>query len=70
MKETQTQKYLRESILGLSKTVMYWFCYDYVKLKYCEKAKLCTYSFILYIKTDYINKDIAENIETRFAIMC
>ena len=41
----------------------------YVKLKYGEKAKLCymdTDSFILYIKTDYIYKDIAEDVETRF----
>ena len=36
---------------------MYEFCYDYVKLKYGEKAKLCymdTDSFIVYIKTDDI----------------
>ena len=32
--------YLSLSILDLSKTVMYEFCYDYVKLKYDEKAKL------------------------------
>ena len=35
----------------------------------CEKAKLCymdTDSFIVYIKTDDIYKDIAEDAETRF----
>ena len=41
----------------------------YVKLKYGEKAKLCymdTDSLIVYIKTDDIYKDIAEDVETRF----
>ena len=49
--------YLGLSILKISKTVIYEFCYDYVKLKYEEKAKLCfvdTDSFIAYIKTDDI----------------
>ena len=42
-----------------------------LKLKYCEKAKLWymdTYSFIVYIKTDDIYKDITEDFETRFDI--
>ena len=49
--------YLGLSILKISKTVIYEFWYDYVKLKYEEKAKLCfvdTDSFIAYIKTDDI----------------
>ena len=57
------------SILELSKTLMYELWCDYVKPKYGEKAKLCfmdTDSFIVYIKTDHIYKDIAEDIETRF----
>ena len=48
---------------------MYEFWYDYVKLKYGEKAKLGymdTDSFIVYVKTDDIFKDIAENVEGRF----
>ena len=48
---------------------MYDFLYDYVKAKYGEKAKLYymdTDSFIIYIKTDDIFKDIAEGVENRF----
>ena len=48
---------------------MYGYWYDNVKLKYGEKAKLCYLdadSFIVYIKTDNISKDIAEVVETRF----
>ena len=46
--------YLGLSILELSKIVISEFWYDYVKPKYCVKAKLCymdTDSFIVYIKT-------------------
>ena len=56
-----------EKILELSK--MYEFWYDYVKQKYGEKAKLCymdTNSFIVYIKSDGIYKDITEDVKTRF----
>ena len=45
------------------------FWYDYVKPKYCEKAKSCymdTGRFIVYIKTGYIYHDIVEDIETSF----
>ena len=55
--------------LDLSKIVMYQFWYDYIKPKYGQKVKLCymdTYSFIVYVKTDDIYKDIAEDVETRF----
>ena len=47
---------------------MYDFLYDYVKPKYGEKLELCnmnTDSFIVYIKTDDIFKDIAEDVENR-----
>ena len=46
---------------------MYEFWYDYVKPKFGEKAKLRymdTDSFTVYIKTDDIYKDIAENVES------
>ena len=62
--------YLELSISKLSKILMYVFCYDYVKPKYDEKAKLLCYidtdSFILYVKTDDNYKDIKQYVETRF----
>ena len=57
------------SILELSKILMCEFWFDYVKPRYGEKSNLCymdTDSFIVYIKTDDIYKDIAEDVETRF----
>ena len=60
--------YLGLSILDMSKTVMYEFCYDYVKPKHDENAKLCymdTGSFIVHEEIDDIYKDIAEDAETR-----
>ena len=71
----KTQKNIEQSvyfgllILDLSKTVMYQFWHDYVKPEYGKNAKLCsmdTNSFIVYVKTDDIYKDIAEYVETRF----
>ena len=44
---------------------MYEFSRDYVKQKYGEKTKLCyidTNSFIIYIKTDDLYKDITEDL--------
>ena len=61
--------YLGLSILNLSKTVLYEFCYNYIGPKYGEKAKLCyvdSSTFIIYIKTGDIYKDVAEDVETRF----
>ena len=61
--------YLALSILELSKILIYDFWYDFVKPKYDEKVKLCymdTGSIIVYIKTDDIYRDIAEDVETRF----
>ena len=58
------------SIMDLSKTVLYEIWYDYVKPKYGEIAKFCymdTGSFIVHVKTEGIYKDIAEDVETRFA---
>ena len=51
------------------KVLMHEFWYDYIKPKYCEKAKLCYMdadSFVLYIKTDNTYEDISEDVETRF----
>ena len=48
---------------------MYEFWCDYVKLKYGEKTKLCYMdrnSFIVYIRTGDIYKDIEEDVETSF----
>ena len=54
------------STIEQSKIVMYEFWYDYIKPKYGGKAKLCfmdTDSFIVYVKTNDIYKDIAEDVE-------
>ena len=64
--------YLGLSIQELLKILMYEFWYDYVKPKYGKKSKLCwkdTHSFIVYIKTDDIYKDIAEDVERRFDML-
>ena len=56
-------------VLKLSKILMCEFWYDYVNPKYREEAKLYymdTDSFIVYITTHDIYKDIAEDVETRF----
>ena len=61
---------LRLSILELSKILMHEFWYDNVKKqKYGEIVKPCymdTNSSIVYIKTEDIYKDIAEDVESRF----
>ena len=57
MKKTKVKMnkplYLGLSILEISKTLMYEFWYDYMKLKYGDNVKLCymdTDSFIMRIK--------------------
>ena len=48
---------------------MYEFCYDYIKHKYGDKARLCytdTDSFVMYIKTEDFYKDIAGDVERWF----
>ena len=73
MKNTQTcmnkPVYLEISILELSKILIYEPWYDYIKPKYSEKAKLCyldTTGFTVYIKTDDIYEEIAEDVKVRF----
>ena len=53
-------------ILEISKTLINEFWYNYIKPKYQNKAKLCymdTESFIIHIKTEDFNEDIADNID-------
>ena len=57
------------SILGISKTLMYEFWYDYIKPKYQDKTKLCymdTGSFIIQIKNEDFYEDISNNVEKQF----
>ena len=59
----------KKTEIEFRKILMYEFWYGYVKPKYSEKVKLCcmdTGSFLIYIKTDDIYKDIAEDFETKF----
>ena len=61
--------YLGLSILDISKITMYEFCYDYVKIKYEDKARLCymdTDSFVVNIKTKDFYKDISQDVNKRF----
>ena len=58
--------YLGQAILDISKTLMYEFCYDYIKPKYEDKARLCymdTDSFVIHIKTEDFHKDNAGDDE-------
>ena len=57
--------YLGQSILDISKTLMYEFWYEYLKPKYGDKIKLCythTDSFVIEVKTEdlyaYISDDV------------
>ena len=63
--------YLGQAILDLSKIVMYEFHYDYMKKKYDDdKLTLCymdTDSLIYDIETEDFYKDIADDVENRFA---
>ena len=63
--------YLGLSILDISKILMYEFWYDYMKPKYGDNVKLCymdSDSFVMNIKTEDFYKDIANDVEKRFAI--
>ena len=60
--------YLGISILELGKMLIFEFWYDYLKPKYDKKTNLCymdTDSLIVYIKTNDIRKNIAEDVERR-----
>ena len=61
--------YLGLSILDISKITMYEFWYDYVKIKYEDKARLCymgTDSFVVNIRTKDFYKDISQDVNKRF----
>ena len=58
-----------QAILDISKTLMYEFYYDYLKIKYQDKVKLCymdTDSFILDIKTIDFFEDTANDVDEWF----
>ena len=61
--------YLGQAVLDLSKTLMFEFCYDYLKPMYGDKIRLCytdTDSFIIHIKTDNFDKDISADVDKWF----
>ena len=61
--------YLRLAILDISKTLMYEFWYDYLKLKYDNNIGLCymdTDSFIFHVETEDCYRDIFNDVDNRF----
>ena len=61
--------YLAQAILDVSKVLMYDFHYDYVKLKYGDRAKLLftdTDSLCYEIETEDFYKDISPDVEKMF----
>ena len=61
--------YIGQTVLDISKTLMYEFYYDYLKPKYADKVKLCyvdTDSFIIYFETEDFYKDISKDVKERF----
>ena len=61
--------YLGMSILDISKTLMYKFCYDYIKPKYGDGGKLFytdTDSFIIHTITEDFYEDISDDVKTWF----
>ena len=61
--------YLGMSILDISKILMYEFWYDYINVKYGDRAKLCytdSDSIVIYIQTEDFFKDISNDVERWF----
>ena len=70
MKKTEVKMnkpvYLGQAILDISKTLMYECWYDYIKLKYGDKARLCytdTDNLVIYLETENFYKDIVGDVE-------
>ena len=54
-----------KSILGISKTLIHEFWYDYIKPKYQDREKVCymdTDSFLIHTETKDVYKDIANGV--------
>ena len=75
MKKTKVKMnkpvYLGMSILDIRKTLMYEFWYDYIKLKYKDKTKLCymdTDRFFIHIFTEDFFEDINNDVKRSFDI--
>ena len=63
--------YLGQTILDISKTLMYKFWYEYSKPKHADNAKLCymdTDSFVIHVKTNDFFHDISNDINLWFDI--
>ena len=61
--------YLGQAILDLSKTLMYEFYHDYIRLRYGSKVKLCymdTDNFVYKMEAEDFYSDIAKYVEKRF----
>ena len=61
--------YLRLSIQGMSKIVMYEYWYDYTKPKHGDNAKLCytdTDSLAVHVKPEDVHADLTGDVEKRF----
>ena len=59
----------RQGVLDISKTLMYEFDYDYLKLKFEDNVKLRymdTDSFIFQIKTEDFYEDIMSDLEKSY----
>ena len=73
MRKTEIKRnkpvYLGQSILDISKTLMYEFYHNYLKKKYGDKIKLCytdTDSFFIHALTEDFYKDISDDVKERF----
>ena len=67
MKKTKVKMnkraYVGMSIVDISKTLMYEFCYDYVKPKYQDKVKLCYVDTDSFIKNEDFYEDTDNDVE-------